>query len=652
MSNHIVDIGTQSTTNTIVDKIGDAIGIGCFPSEKNYTGGGTYFVGATGSRATVAIKIGKDIYILLDNGKTFYRMTNDSNCWRVSFYAPYVIDVHESCILTFDNPVTEKTEVHILGGHGFQYRSHYKWDGESWSVASELPYNFCAGKAVVFNGEIHIFGGGSNHFQTFIQDGWLNYHYKWDGESWEKVSDPPFNLCGSTPVVHKNTIKLIGGTANQRQFYSFIDNKWNKLTDIPNNLTGAMNASVIVYNDSIHVLGGANTSGVKIGNHILYNDSSGWSSALAIPKDGYCDTSNGVVENNGLLWVIGYRAYSLKLTSNNSNWATYMGINSPLNGGVIVNVNGTNYENLVMISNNSMIPVLCSNDVVFPSNTSCDITNAAITTDSNNNIHIVTDYKNANTHYRYKRTITPDGCVEYTMDNSSEIVPGYLTNISIAWHNGHLHVIGYREQGILHYRLDDTGWVPVSVHEFMLNKNIKLVEISRILYAVFIDKSNRLKIYQFDGVGWRCIYSYTLTDSIIDFDVIEYYGKLHIGFITSLNTTKNAIKHCVYSGSTLLWYEQFDVEGYSELSMVPYNGYIHIFVSNSTNTEDYCVKYHTSEKNVLEVYLPKGHQLICNKNEFVPIVGIVIESNSGYVSTDSGVYRFVMLNDSSSYSIA
>lgn len=744
MSKRVVDIGTQSTLETIVDKIGDAIGISCFPNTENYTSGNTFFVGATGSNDVTAIHFNNEIYVIYDNMKTFYRMTHDSDCWKAAFYAPYTIDIHETCILVYDNPVTESNEVHLLGGYGHRNRSHYKWDGKSWSVASELPYDFCAGKAVVFNGELHIFGGGPNHFQRFAQDGWLNYHYKWDGASWEKVSEPPFNLCGSTPVVHRNTIKLIGGISNSRQVYKF-NGSWSKLTDIPNNITGAINASIVSYDNIIHVLGGTNSSGIKIGNHITYDDATGWENSLAIPTDAYGDATDSAVVANDVLWIIGYRAYSLILSvdsneesksvynsayesvvlntetssiigdtciidtgtcyiddetvvmSFDGNWANYMGIGIPLDGGIVVNTKGSSYEHLAILTKNSIIPIGNSDDIKFLSDLPCDITNAAVSTDPDGNIHIVSDYNKDNTHYKLNRDTAQNNYATYELEGGSrKAIPNYLSNISSAWHNGHLHVIGYRSHGFMHYRLDDGGWTPITTHEFMLNRNAKLIDINGTLYAVTISSSNKtntLKIYRFDEVGWIHKYSYVMTDLITDFDIIEYYGKIHIVFITSPSTSynvgnesiilnaesstisgetcildigtcfvddesvvlgnlENKVQHCVFSGNELLWYEPFDAGACSEVSIVTYDGYVQIFISNGSNTDNYCIKYHINKKDILEVYLPKNHQLICNKNEFIPLVGMVEESNGGYVTIDSGVYKFAMMNSDAIYSIA
>lgn len=69
-------------------------------------------------------------------------------------------------------------EIHILGGLS-PYKSHYKWNGSTWTSVSTLPYSFQSGSAVVLNDEIHILGSSSS--------GCYTNHYKWNGSSWTQL---------------------------------------------------------------------------------------------------------------------------------------------------------------------------------------------------------------------------------------------------------------------------------------------------------------------------------------------------------------------------------------------------------------------------------------------------------------------------------
>ena len=653
MSKKVVDIGTQSTAEKLVDKIGNTVGISCFPKESEFTGGNTFSVGAItyGERSTVSINYKGKLYVLPDETQHFYIMTNDANCWDLSVKAPYPIDIHESCILVYENPVSEKTEIHILGGYGYKARSHYKWDGETWTIASELPYDFCAGKAIVFNNEIHIFGGGPNHYQPFYQDGFLNYHYKWDGAGWEKVSEPPFNLCGATPVVCDRSIRMVGGCSEDtfRTVYKYTPSGgWTKMDNIPDKCPGVINPSIAVYKSVIRVIGGVDTSGNRVITHITYTTNTGWENGEPIPEDALCDSSNGLTLISDKLWLTGYRAYYL--TSNN-NWVDYQGLYYPINGGIVVTLDGITGKRLALFSGRRVTPIGDFSEINMNLTLPCDVTNGAVVKTPNGDIHIVSDTGSNNVHYHYERTIASEDLVKYERsEDDEESLPIHMTNISVAYYNDNLHVIGAREHGYNHYILTDTGWVPILSVPFDTN-NFKLITINGDLYAVIVTNesiSNEINLYKFTGVQWNFVCTYSGIGATIDaFSVVEFKNRLHVIFID--NTSR--LRYLVFVGEDFIEYKGVESADFLEVSAVPYNGYIHIFASDDAITEHYCMGYALSGDKVLEIYLPKGHQLLCNKNDFLPIVGIVEET--GYVSTDSGIYRFVITSDTEpTYSIA
>lgn len=717
MSTMVVDIGTQTLAEKIASKIGNAIGIGCSLKEDTYNGGDTFFVGATKGNSVAAVNFNNDIFIINDDDEIFYRMSNDSNCWVEAFHTPYDIDIHETCILVYDNPINEQTEIHLLGGYGYKNRIHYKWDGESWSIASELPYDFCAGKAVEYNGEIHIFGGGPDHYQVFLQDNWLNYHYKWDGSFWTKVSEPTFNLCGSTPVVYNNSIKIVGGISDGNQVWSFSNDKWTKSSSIPSNITGLINPSINLYNGEIHVAGGVNKSGTKINTHITYSDSGGWAYSHLLPVNAYGDTSKQLVVNDEKLWVIGYQAYSLsestsivepteginvtyndstntlifdkspgyidgntlviiegnsyvdgttlvlsfddsnsgEATTTSSGWVSYMRIPTSVNTGKIVTVKSSENEHILMVSNNSMTSLYDSMDIRMNGKVPYDITPASLSVDTNDGIHIITDYNGSNIHFHYAKSTITDGYMVYKLDDNTPTLPIYMTGIASIWYRNCLHLVGKRENGFNHYKLYQGSWVPVSIGGFSSDDKIRLVVLNDVLYAITI-KGNTLNVYWHNGVvGWYKYYSYTIDDDILDFDTIVYNTKIHVALITSGSTNDgigNKVEHYVFSGDKQYSYIPFNIGAKTEIKMTVYNGYINIFVSDDNCTENYCVKYHIDDSRVIEVFLPVGHKFICKKDDFIPIVGIVEDSDCGYISTDSGIYKFITLNSSAIYSIS
>ena len=78
---------------------------------------------------------------------------------------------------------------------------------------STLPYSFAYGDAVVYNGEIHLFGSSVSGNET--------KHYKWNGNSWTSVSTLPYSLSNGGAVVYNNAINLLGGSVSRDKHYYF-----------------------------------------------------------------------------------------------------------------------------------------------------------------------------------------------------------------------------------------------------------------------------------------------------------------------------------------------------------------------------------------------------------------------------------------------
>lgn len=134
--------------------------------------------------------------------------------------------------------VVYNNEIHILGGNSNETK-HYKWDGESWTEVSTLPYSFRGRyKAVVFNNEIHILGHSSSQYQ---------YHYKWNGNSWTSVSTLPEHLSKGFVVVYRNEIYAL--VYNGKMY------KWNAIdgwTEVCSTRLSRGAGAVVVYDDKIH----------------------------------------------------------------------------------------------------------------------------------------------------------------------------------------------------------------------------------------------------------------------------------------------------------------------------------------------------------------------------------------------------------------
>ena len=175
-------------------------------------------------------------------------------------------------------------EIHILGSSSSSYyKYHYKFNGSSWESVSTLPYDFCYGSAVVLNGEIHILG--SSDYRT--------NHYKYNGTSWESVSTLPYSFYNGSAVVLNNEIHILGGTTSSymTSHYKFNGTDWEEVTVLPIEF---YNGSAVVLNDEIHILGSSHELNYyKI--HYKFNGTT-WISVFSLPYSFY--NGSAVVLNN------------------------------------------------------------------------------------------------------------------------------------------------------------------------------------------------------------------------------------------------------------------------------------------------------------------------------------------------------------------
>lgn len=111
-----------------------------------------------------------------------------------------------------------------------------------WSEVSKIPYRFRNGDAIVYNNQIHIFGGSD--YET--------NHYIWDGTSWIQMNSLPYNISDDhqAAVIYNNKIYLF---FNNKKICMWNENNdtWTELTEAPNYVDIA-----IVYNDKIHIFYG------------------------------------------------------------------------------------------------------------------------------------------------------------------------------------------------------------------------------------------------------------------------------------------------------------------------------------------------------------------------------------------------------------
>lgn len=175
--------------------------------------------------------------------------------------------------------VVYNNELHTFGGYNNPTR-HNKYDGAEWTEVSTLPYDGSGSMAVVYNDEVHLIGGNS--------DG--TGHSVWNGSTWTQVSTLP--AANAIPVVYKGELLIF----KDKTRYKWDGSAWIGVETIPYSITGSTRESVVIYNDKVHFLGGWNSS-------VHYEwDGTTWNKLSDLP---YASTRPKAAVYNGELHLIG-----------------------------------------------------------------------------------------------------------------------------------------------------------------------------------------------------------------------------------------------------------------------------------------------------------------------------------------------------------
>ena len=144
-------------------------------------------------------------------------------------------------------------DIHILGGDGTKNSTlHYKYDGTSWTKVSTLPFVFIDGQAVVYRDCIHIIGSSYN---STVRP----YHYRYNGTSWTKLTNSPASYpYGGYAVNHNDKIHSIGGTYTYNdRHYTWNGSKWTSIKSVPFDTRYGCGVS---YNNHIYAIGSSISS--------------------------------------------------------------------------------------------------------------------------------------------------------------------------------------------------------------------------------------------------------------------------------------------------------------------------------------------------------------------------------------------------------
>lgn len=215
--------------------------------------------------------------------------------------------------------VVYESKLHLLGSsNSSDSRKHSTYDSiNGWVEVSTIPYEFRQGSACVYDGDIHILGGGNDTSNYY-------YHYKWNKtDGWVKLANLPHMVADASAVVYKGELHILGGYNSTS--YTGINKhyKWDKDTDTWTSVSTIpyifRQGSACVYKGNIHILGGESgyndSSGTSTTNcHYRWNEVDGWVK----------DVDVTVTARGGSCTVYNDKIYLLP-SNNSENFVTFDG---------------------------------------------------------------------------------------------------------------------------------------------------------------------------------------------------------------------------------------------------------------------------------------------------------------------------------------
>lgn len=680
MSKKIVDIGTQSTVEKILDAVPGNVDFNPVVTVNRDEVHDRFFrVGKIPNCSTtdspVVLFYNDNVYVIPHKSTSVYLMTNDSGCWKDVLTLPFEIDVYNTRVLVFYNPNTKKHELHILGGPGRLSRTHFKYDLEGdggFVIASELPYDFCAGKAVVFNKEIHIFGGGTANFTTSVEEpeGFINNHYKWNGLTWEEASELTRSCYGATPFVLENELHLIGGKtaldddSNAVPVYEFTEStkSWYS-RGVANLGIVPYHASVVTSRNEFILIGGLRKAfqtkvSVSKGMYgaIAYNIVN---TSIDGVNTSFChsgqsatiDELTGTVysASNGFLYI-----------SNGAEGHPYKTVTHP------TELTNTNWD-LLTIDNSLVIATLDkdnrslvsldSGTTVYPT---FNMTKHCIVENDYGDIYMFNDSTDSKLAVAYLKT-TKNGTVNYVPHTFA--LPIDIENPYVCWYDGKFHILGRNRTGYNHCTIKDyeSEFNATYVANINLPASGDIVKRSMCvhngkMYYAYIDEqpgSKCIHLYQFDGNRWTYVCKEYLYYSFnFDFQMVSFQNKL---FLLIFNyalvdyTLDFYLK--VLVNDKFITLNSCNLDSYlSTAKAIVYNNSIQIVTTDyydKTKTNRYALQYSFSNStgvDTYEIFLDEGRVFVCDKTKVVPILGYVEEVSTGFKALSTGKYTFIKIS--------
>ncbi|ADX85131.1 fibronectin type III domain-containing protein [Saccharolobus islandicus] len=195
------------------------------------------------------------------------------------------------------------------------------------SYLASLPYANSHVAVVYYQGSLYIIGGDSHSNQVWI----------YSNGTWNIGPSLPFSLVSPSAIVYNNTIYVMGGynsTGINPYVLKLNGNSWVVVSEMP---LPAYSPYIFVYNNAIYVIGGENTTSPaglyfppSNAIRLFYPNNDSWRIIGYMPVPTY---GGGYVFNGTSLIIvsgyIGYSAYTndiLIYSPQNNNWTILNGV--------------------------------------------------------------------------------------------------------------------------------------------------------------------------------------------------------------------------------------------------------------------------------------------------------------------------------------
>lgn len=624
-------IGQETPIQDIYDKVKESVGFAS-PKEEAVEVYSLYENGITAVENAAIVNCNGIIYNINDEQSTLNLYEHQYSALRSIASTPHHIDVHEASVVSF------KGELHILGGRAPYLRTHYKFEDNTWKAASVLPYDFCCGRAIEYNGELHIIGGGSMYYtESENESKRANYHYKWDGEVWTKASDLPYYAKYCTVFVSGNELHILGGinvdgNGASTKHYVWNSKVWSKATDLP---VGRYNSSAVTVTDNVvYIAGGKNESTKnKMTDVLLWNGSTFITLDAQVPSEGQNDCPYSMtIDNNRNPMIVGRRFF--KLIDN--QWDSQYSFGDFNNGtaaawGMQIHIFYA-AKHYMMDGAGDDWKVLTNNKYNAIGATSVAMADG---------IHLLGSESTSYADYHHLWTY--DGKWKILGNLPSKLVNGTAVVL-----DGKLHIIGgttMNGEVYNHYMLLDSRWVPIGKTPFDVIGTRAATVYKDKIYALGIH-GNNISIICYDGQGWFEYLGliYTIAD-ITKFSaaIVAHRDALSI-FLTNTATGVVTNKIVLLDNNGRTNPASITCEDYSlgQTGIIPtfvdYRGWISI-ISNETNSGN-VKQYDLHVKNLkcIKVWIPKDHIFICDNSKFYPVSGGMEKIENGFKALSTGCY--------------